>query len=658
MCIRDRPKEHPLSLLCRRPNRYQSWGAFAAQRLTYLEISGNAYTYVERDRDGNPAQLWNLRPDRVRIIAGAKDIKGYYYLPPGKVGEDGVPLLSEDVTHTKYLNPLDDLEGLGYGLSPLLAVARDVDTDNAATSFIRQVFERGAMPMGVLSFEVALDEDSAALAKSRFMEKYGGSENWVEPVVMDQGGKYERIGMTFQELGFDVLDARNEARILSALRVPPILIGTRYGIANGTYSNYGEARTQFWQDVMVPLVKSFEVNDQRLMTWSDGAFVLYDFSVVPALQVDTATLVEAAHKLWQMGVPVNIALPAVGLQIANVPFGDTPYIPRGVTEAGVVVPAPTAILTPPPASAPDNNEVPLSTIDSSGKSDAPKADALPVEAKAGRTDEEKSRLGQAMDDIALRHEPAFAAFAAAQFEIDRREVLAVVGEAKAAAVRAKATINWLPVDIDVADVLARSGDRWQKAFVPVVRGVVEDVTGFWLAEAGLAFDVTRLEDQLFFVDYAMEFWKPVAQTSRDQVGSIIQRGIRDGWSIADMQKSLDALFAQWITGDGDAAQQRFAMDRMSEWRTELIARTESTKATSWGAMQTYTAAGVMEKEWLATGDERTRPTHAAADGQVRAINEAFVVGGYPMGQPGDGTLGAPISEIAACRCTVLPIIGG
>ncbi|MDZ4771212.1 MAG: phage portal protein [Chloroflexota bacterium] len=315
---------HPLVRLVRQPNRYQTWRAFNEQRKTYLELAGNAYVYADRRDDGVRA-LYNLRPDRVRILPDSGGIAGYYYLPPGRADADGVPLLPEDVAHTKYPNPLDDLEGLGYGLPPLLAAARDADTDNSVTTFIKILFERGAMPMGMLRFDVPLTEEDADTAKRRFMSKYGSYESWIEPVVIDQGGGYERIGMTFDELGFDVLDARAESRILSAFGVPPILIGTRYGIAHSTYSNYAQARAQFWQDVLVPELRMFEDDDRRLLTTPDGASVAYDLSMVPALQADIPPLVEAARTLWTMGVPANQAFAAVGLTIEHVQGGDSPY---------------------------------------------------------------------------------------------------------------------------------------------------------------------------------------------------------------------------------------------------------------------------------------------------------------------------------------------
>lgn len=654
------PAVHPLSRMCKKPNPFQTWRAFNEQRKTYLELAGNAYVYASRERGGAVKALYNLRPDRVRILPDAVGIKGYYYMPPGQEATDGIPLLPEDVAHTKYPNPLDELEGMGYGLPPILSISRDADTDNSITAFIKLVFERGAMPMGLLRFETTLTDGEADNAKRRFMDKYGGSERWIEPVVMDQGGGYERIGMTFDELGFDVLDARNEARILMAFGVPPILLGTRYGLAHGTYSNYNEARTQFWQDVLVPELRMFEEDDQRLLQGDDGAFVLYDLSVVPALQADTKALVESAERLVKMGVPVNIALPAVGLTIKDVPGGDVGYIPNTWKPlVGADAPPATveAVATEPVNVTEEDEGDGLPDL---SEDDAPKG-VTPVLMKAqtgGWAAEKKASLWKALDDIAISHEEAFGKAAAEQFELDRRAVLVVIGEARQKALRTKATINWQDALPKVIEVINGAEDRWREAFAPVVRGVVTDVAGFWNVEVGLAFDVTRLEDQAFFIpDYTAEFWGQISRTSREEITGVIQRGMRDGWSISEMQDGLGAVFDQWITGSGDEALQRFASGRVQAWRTELIARTESTKATSAGSVVVYRGAGVKRKEWLSTSDNRTRPTHITANGQIRPIDEPFDVGGYKMNQPGDSSLGAPMEEIGNCRCTVLPVIG-
>lgn len=64
---------------------------------------------------------------------------------------------------------------------------------------------------------------------------------------------------------------------------------------------------------------------------------------------------------------------------------------------------------------------------------------------------------------------------------------------------------------------------------------------------------------------------------------------------------------------------------------------------------------VLKKSWLDMRDKRVRPTHREAGRVYGAssilVNEAFIVGGSRMMYPGDTSLGAPIREIANCRCS-------
>lgn len=98
------------------------------------------------------------------------------------------------------------------------------------------------------------------------------------------------------------------------------------------------------------------------------------------------------------------------------------------------------------------------------------------------------------------------------------------------------------------------------------------------------------------------------------------------------------------------------VERRWQWKARRIARTEVIGAYNAGAFAGATArAEILEepmaKRWLATADERTRPTHQDADDQLRRLEAPFVVGGAPLMFPGDPT--GPAHEIIQCRCTLL-----
>jgi len=127
---------------------------------------------------------------------------------------------------------------------------------------------------------------------------------------------------------------------------------------------------------------------------------------------------------------------------------------------------------------------------------------------------------------------------------------------------------------------------------------------------------------------------------------IVQRAINDG-------KPLDA-------GKVDALIGKYS-DNLLQLRGETIARTEMLQALAKSqdeAIRQAIDTGTVNpqhvtKKWDATGDKRTRASHAAMDGQSVKMDEAFTTpDGAKLLIPGDSSLGAPASEIINCRCRV------
>ena len=61
----------------------------------------------------------------------------------------------------------------------------------------------------------------------------------------------------------------------------------------------------------------------------------------------------------------------------------------------------------------------------------------------------------------------------------------------------------------------------------------------------------------------------------------------------------------------------------------------------------------VKKEWAAILDEKTRLSHASADGQIQGLNEPYIVNGEYLMYPGDTSMGASLGNIINCRCSSL-----
>ena len=66
---------HPLKQLLGRPNPAQSGRELIENILSFLLVAGNSYVEVST-LDGSPRELVALRPDRVKVVAGARGLAG------------------------------------------------------------------------------------------------------------------------------------------------------------------------------------------------------------------------------------------------------------------------------------------------------------------------------------------------------------------------------------------------------------------------------------------------------------------------------------------------------------------------------------------------------------------------------------------------------
>lgn len=129
----------------------------------------------------------------------------------------------------------------------------------------------------------------------------------------------------------------------------------------------------------------------------------------------------------------------------------------------------------------------------------------------------------------------------------------------------------------------------------------------------------------------------------------IEQGLRDAEGIPDITRRIELV----LTATGS-----------ERWpnRARTVARTETIGAVNAGVYR----AAVLDaqdrgdvapaKLWLSTMDDRTRPTHTAADRQRTLLTSPFQVGGAQLLFPGDPR--GPAQEVIMCRCSMIPVILG
>ena len=108
---------------------------------------------------------------------------------------------------------------------------------------------------------------------------------------------------------------------------------------------------------------------------------------------------------------------------------------------------------------------------------------------------------------------------------------------------------------------------------------------------------------------------------------------------------------------GRTPEQRRSIEERNRQSSIRNARTMTTNAECGGRLDSYReldSQGVVQKKvWVATPDDRTRPSHIDMDGEEQNIDDAFSNG---CQFPGDGN--GPAEEVWCCRCTMRDHIVG
>lgn len=140
----------------------------------------------------------------------------------------------------------------------------------------------------------------------------------------------------------------------------------------------------------------------------------------------------------------------------------------------------------------------------------------------------------------------------------------------------------------------------------------------------------------------------------------VKRGIDLEWGKRQITAQVTSGILQGESIKHIADRLQDNIPQMNRDSAVRAARTAVTGAQNAGRQDSYQQAAEMgiqvEKQWLATLDNRTRHDHAVADGQTVPKEEPFLVGGYPLMYPGDPS--GPGHEIYNCRCTMIAKVKG
>ena len=251
--------DHPLYyLLHDEPNPEMTSFVFRETLMSHLLIWGNAYAQIIRDGAGRVLGLYPLLPDKMEV---QRDDKGSIYYVYSRNSDENpmfkeygnIKLKAEDVLH---------IPGLGFdgliGYSPIAMAKNAVGMTLACEEYGASFFANGANPVGVLEHPGVLKDPSKV--RESWNSVYRGVNNAHKIAVLEEGMKYQQIGIPPEEAQFLETRKFQFNEIARLYRIPPHMVGD---LDKSSFSNIEQQSLEFVKYTLDPWVIRWEQSLQR-----------------------------------------------------------------------------------------------------------------------------------------------------------------------------------------------------------------------------------------------------------------------------------------------------------------------------------------------------------------------------------------------------------
>ena len=253
--------DHPLYyLLHDEPNPEMTSFVFRETLMSHLLIWGNAYAQIIRDGSGRVLGLYPLLPNKMDV---QRDDRGNLYYVYSRNSDENptfkeygdIRLKAEDVLH---------IPGLGFdgliGYSPIAMAKNAVGMTLACEEYGASFFANGANPGGVLEHPGVLKDPSKV--RESWNSVYRGVNNAHKIAVLEEGMKYQQIGIPPEEAQFLETRKFQINEIARLYRIPPHMVGD---LEKSSFSNIEQQSLEFVKYTLDPWVIRWEQSLQRAL---------------------------------------------------------------------------------------------------------------------------------------------------------------------------------------------------------------------------------------------------------------------------------------------------------------------------------------------------------------------------------------------------------
>lgn len=287
---KEKARDHPIYyLLSDAPNPEMTSFVFRETLMGHLLLWGNAYAQIVRDGRGNVIALYPLMPDKMTVN---RSERGEIYYVYNKEGQDYI-LHSYEVLH---------IPGLGFdglvGYSPIAMAKNTIGMALATEEYGAKFFSNGANPGGVLEHPGVVKDP--ARVRDSWNSVYQGSTNSHKVAVLEEGMKFQAIGIPPEQAQFLETRKFQTEEICRIFRVPPHLVAS---LDRATFSNIENQSISFVDNTIVPWVSRLEQSMHKaLFSEAEKRKYLIKFNLNGRLRGDAASRANFYQIMRQNGI--------------------------------------------------------------------------------------------------------------------------------------------------------------------------------------------------------------------------------------------------------------------------------------------------------------------------------------------------------------------
>ena len=270
--------DSPAQRLLDRPNPFWTRGDLWRATETYLGLWGSAFWGLERDAGGRVAEIWPLRPDRMRVVPDEESyVRGFVYMAGG---QEAASYLPEDVVWMRYFNPLEEYAGL----SPMapLRLSADMGLDSLRAS--RSALLNDSAPGMFIETQDTPTDDEVTEFYERWEARFQGVDKVRRPAFLSGGMTVRNLGFSPREMEYFRNMRWSLEDVSRVYGVPKPMLAD---LEQATFSNFNTARRVFWEDTIVPQLGFYEeaLNAGLMPGLGDGTLrARFDLGEVEALR--------------------------------------------------------------------------------------------------------------------------------------------------------------------------------------------------------------------------------------------------------------------------------------------------------------------------------------------------------------------------------------